>query len=515
MGAGLTATAVSATTVEQVNPVTARPAGVSLSGFYTQKIVWTKCPGYSGVRCTWVKVPIDYAHPSSGSIRLKVAVHPAGAKKNLGYLFTNPGGPGASGVDVATGATGYLPAAITKNYSVVGIDPRGVGASSPIHCVSRADLDTFNGFGPKSLSGLPSTPSEIASFDAMVKAFGAGCKARNPKLLEHVGTLDAARDMDVVRIVLHIKKLTYYGWSYGTYLGAWYAQLFPKNVNRFVLDGPVDPSLDQMTGAHAQLMAFELELKRFLADCPKHSNCPSALRGTADANYTKFQAVSNALVTNPAITAASRQTFGSQALTQNLFLTAVLGMLYDDSYGWSLLRGALTDFLSSKDPSSLLSLAYYEDNKDPFTGAYGDNLVEAFNAISCYDYQAPIDVSNLSNEIVNTWSQQAPVFGASFAWEEQVCAFWPAHSKVLPRPLRAPGSKTILVVGAKYDPATPYGGAVSLAKQLQHARLLSWNGDGHTSYNRGSACVDSAVTAYLLKGTLPPVGKMCPAVKRP
>ena len=262
------------------------------------------------------------------------------------------------------------------------------------------------------------------------------------------------------------------------------------------------------------MKAFELALHRFLNDCAKHSNCPTKLRGTADANFKQFLALSDGLAAKPLITSASKQAFGNQALTQNLFMTGVLGMLYDDDFGWRLLRSALNDLMARNDPIAMLDLAYYEDNKDPYTGAYGDNLVEAFNSIWCGDYQAPMSVSDLSNEILATWSHDFPAFGPSFAWEQQTCALWPFHTKIKPRPLHATGSKPILVVGAKYDPATPYSGAVALAKQLQHGRLLTWNGDGHTSYNRGSSCVDSAITNYLLKGTLPAAGKVCAAVKR-
>jgi pimeloyl-ACP methyl ester carboxylesterase len=494
---------------------------VSLTKFYKQKHVWTKCPGDPAIKCTWVTVPLDYSHPQSSTIRLRVAMRPASIKKGvLGDIFTNPGGPGASGLDVAYGAIDYLPTTITRHYNVVGIDPRGVGLSSPIHCLSLAQLDTFNGFGTLRspagpLSGLPTTPAQVTAYDSMVKAFGKSCKAKNPKLYNQVGTLNAARDMDIVRIVLRQKKLTYYGWSYGTYLGAWYAELFPQNVARFVLDGPMDPALDETTGAYNQMKAFENELHRFLADCRHHSDCPTVLKGTGDAPLKAFLAASNKLIAHPAITSLSRKAFGQQALTQNLFLTAVFGMLPDDASGWSLLRLALGDLIAHKDPTAMLNLAYYEDNKDPTTKKYGDNLIEAYVSILCSDYQAPLSVSDPSNEILATWSHDFPAFGSSFAWEQQVCHYWPAHTPLKPRALHAKGSKPILVVGATYDPATPYSGAVALSKELQHARLLTWTADGHTSYNRGSKCVDSAITTYLMKGTLPPVGKVCAAVKRP
>ena len=500
-------------------PTLVRPSA-NLTGFYKQHIVWTKCPGYSSVKCTWIKVPLDYGKTNGDTLRLRVALHPASVSAhNLGDLFTNPGGPGGGGIDVAENATQYLPSEITQHYNVVGIDPRGVGMSNPIHCLTTAGLDSLNGFGPNPVNSTPTTLADIAKWDAFTKAFGAACKARNPKLFDHIGTQNAARDMDVVRVVLGQNKLTYYGWSYGTYLGAWYAQLFPKHVARFVLDGAIDPSLDNMTSSYNQLKAFENELHRFLTDCPNHQNCPKKLSGTGAQNFATFQKLSASLtLVEPKQTQPGLPNTGyPQFLTQNLFLTAVIGMMYSDTFGWDLLRQALANLLDTSNPNGqlMLQLAYFEDGKDPNTLQYQDNLAEAFNAISCYDYPAPPNISNMSNDIAGTWAQQFPAFGQSFAWGQQICAQWPAHSSVRPQQLHAKGSGPILVVGTKYDPATPYAGAVSLSKQLQNGHLLTWIGDGHTAYNRGSACIDGYITKYLLSGKLPPKGKVCPAVRRP
>ncbi len=498
-------------------PAIARPALSKLTSFYTQKLTWTKCPENVKVKCAWVKVPLDYSKPSGSAIKLRIALHPASIQKhNLGDLFTNPGGPGGSGVDVALQATSYLPPAVTQRYNVVGIDPRGVGQSTPLHCLTRAGLDTLNGFGPNAINSTPTTATDIATFNSATASFGAACKAKNPTLFDHIGTLNAARDMDVVRGVLGQKKLTYYGWSYGTYLGAWYAELFPSKVSRFVLDGAIDPSLDNLTSAYDQLQAFEIALHRFLNDCANHTDCPPQLRGSPQANFATFQALSAQLATTPATSPTAQSMFGTQMLTQQLFLSSVLGMLYSDTWGWDTLRQALTTMLSAKhDPAYLLEIAYFEADKDPSTGAYSSNLSEAFNAISCYDYPPPPSVADASNDILATWSSDFPAFGSTFAWAQQICNQWPAHSATAPRQLHAKGSGPILVVGTKYDPATPYAEAVSLSKQLQHGRLLTWIGDGHTAYYRGSSCIDSSITTYLIKGTLPPVGKVCAAVKRP
>ena len=500
-----------------VAPATATPVGstrpfASLSTFTSQTLKWTSCPGQPGVTCTWLRVPVDYSKPSGTTIKVRVALHKARVQKGkLGYLFTNPGGPGAAGTDVAYYATAYLPPAVSDHYDVVGIDPRGVGQSAPIRCLTNAQQDALNGFGTNPLNATPTTASDIATWDTAATAFGADCAAKNATMISHVGTLDAARDMDVLRAALHQSKITYYGWSYGTYLGAWYAQLFPTHTKRVVLDGAIDPSLDNATLALGQLAAFENALKRFLANCPKHKDCPTKLSGTATQNYATFQTLSAQLATTP-----DANTGTNQPLTQELLLTAVIGALYDDEFGWAQLRQALSDLMGPNHDGGLALLLAYQNDDHNFPGSgYTSNLAQAFNAISCYDYKAPPNVANASNEIAATWTAKYPVFGATFAWAQQFCAFWPVHTTRAAVPLHAKGSGPILVVGTKYDPATPYSMAVALSKQLQHGRLLTWIGDGHTAYYRGSSCIDASITKFLTKGTLPPIGRVCAAVTRP
>ena len=219
-----------------VTPQGPPPGSEALSRFYTQRLDWTDC---EGAQCATLEVPVDYQNPQGDTIELALSRVPARkASKRIGSLVVNPGGPGGSGVDYAKAADFIVGKKVRDAYDVVGFDPRGVGRSAPIDCLTDTALDAFLGSDP-----TPDDDAEEETFAATARGFAQACGTTAGPLLGHVSTADAARDMDVLRAALGEEKLTYLGKSYGTYLGTTYADLFPKQVGRMVLDGVVAPDL--------------------------------------------------------------------------------------------------------------------------------------------------------------------------------------------------------------------------------------------------------------------------------
>lgn len=487
------------------NPASSEPlvpsdAPANLLPFYSQHISWQECPSNPGVECTWVTVPIDYSNPSAGSMKLRVAYAPAsaGGSQRYGFLFTNPGGPGGSGLDIPFDVNSYVSDKLITHFDILGWDPRGVGQSDPIRCLNNKQKDAL-----VNLNATPTTPAEIATFTAAQKAFALACKTKNPKTYDHVGTVAAAHDMDIIRAVIGEKSMYYLGFSYGTYLGAWYAEQFPKRITRMVLDGAINPALDNTQLSLEQLKGFERALYRFLDWCPKSSSCPSIFKVSQDARIHLIIAEQNLLAKKPAKTDDPKR-----PLTESLFQTGMVYSLYDDTYGWPGLAGALDQLMVHGDGTDMLQLADAYLNRQP-DGTYPDNSLDSFNAITCYD-KPPTPQLQGTLPLVKSWSAQYPVLGSNFAWANMTCGYWPVHTDLKPGPLHAKGSGPILVLGTTYDPATPYDEAVALSQQLDNGHLVTWIGDGHTAYNRGSECVRKAVDDYFLYGKLPKKGLVCP-----
>jgi pimeloyl-ACP methyl ester carboxylesterase len=324
---------------------------------------------------------------------------------------------------------------------------------------------------------------------------GNRCAAANGGLLAHVGTRDAARDLDVLRGVLSDHKLNFLGKSYGTYLGAIYAELFPERVGRLVLDGVVDPAADAAALARSQALGFERALASFVDDCLPRSSCPlSGDRASALAQVSGILAAAD-----------RRPLQASRPVTQSLALLGIAYSMYDPSL-WVVLRQALAQALNGQGSLLLLVADFYLQRNSK--GHYTSNSNDALYAVTCLDRPETSDLDALrarSKEL----SAIAPRFGAYLAWELLPCAFWPVPPEGEAAPIRAPGAAPILVVGTTRDPATSYAFAKNLAAELDSGRLLTYDGDGHTAYKQGSDCIDHAVDAYLVEGKLPAQGTRC------
>ncbi|MEV0301386.1 alpha/beta hydrolase [Streptomyces prasinus] len=471
----------------------------ALTPYYEQKPVWRDC-GVPGFQCTTLKAPLDYADPSTGDIRLAVSRKKAeGPGERLGSLLVNPGGPGASAIDYlqAYAGIGY-PKEVRARYDMVAVDPRGVARSEPVECLDGPEMDAY--------TQTDFTPDDEKEGDTLVAAyrkFAEGCGADAPKLLRHVSTIEAARDMNIVRAALGDEKLNYVGASYGTLLGATYAGLFPDRTGRLVLDGALDPSLSARQLNIEQTAGFETAFTAFAKDCVRQSDCPLGDRNTspgeAGRNLKEFFAKTDA---QPIPTGDA----DGRELTESLATIGVIAAMYDEG-AWPLLRKALTAAMKENDGSGLLALSdsYYERDAD---GEYA-NLMFANAAVNCLDLPPAFDSPDQVRDALPDFEKASPVFGEGFAWSALNCTYWPVAATGEPQRIEAEGAAPIVVVGTTRDPATPYRWAQALAGQLASARLLTYEGDGHTAYGRGSGCIDSAINTYLVEGTPPPDGKRC------
>jgi len=462
-------------------------AGDGLRRFYRQRLQWSDCG--SGFQCSKLLVPVDYTRPHGATMRIAV-IRKRASGEARGSLIVNPGGPGASGVDYARGSAGTF-SGVTPNFDLVSFDPRGVGRSRPIRCETGAELDAFVAVDP-----TPDSAAEHAELVRSSKKFADECFRKNGNYLEHVGTLDAARDMDVLRAALGDRKLTFYGGSYGTYLGAKYAQLFPRRIRAMVLDGALDPRQPTAAANRVQAIGFEIDLRDFLASCVRSSGCPFDTSSSAAAE-ADLDRLSDRIDADPL-------DVGSRQLGPGEFFEGLALGLYSTSY-WSTLRRALSD--AEKGDGRLLlafSDALTERRSD---GSYA-NLIESNLAINCIDRPSPREVSAYDDS-ARAFARVSAHFGEPIAYGSMPCAFWHVPPVEQAHAVTARGAPPIVVIGTTRDPATPYVWAKALARQLSSGVLVTFDSDGHTAYEHGNSCIVAAVNGYLNRRDVPRDGLRC------
>lgn len=463
-----------------------------LERFYEQRLTWRGRSG--GIDTTEVTVPLDWAKPSGATIELAIARHRAKGSR-LGSLLINPGGPGGSGYDfVAQSAQYVVTPDVLGHYDLIGFDPRGVGRSTPIVCYTdpqKQDALLYGTFGHP--FGSAGWASELS---ARQKDWIAACRKNTGPVLGHLDAVSVARDMDVIRAVLGDTTMHYLGYSYGTYLGTMYAQLFPKKVGRMVLDGAVDPRVGQLDALVTQMAGFDSAFRAYLADCLTRSGCPFG--GSLDHAIRQVQSLLAGVDARRLIASDGR------VLDAATVGTAISEPLYSQ-FSWPDLTRMFTK-LQKGDADPAFGLADEYNNRSA-NGTYTGNGYEIYTAVTC-------DETTLGTDGVDTLAdlarieKAAPVLGKYVAYSdtaalEATCDAWPYPPAKLPASYAARGSGPIVVIGTTNDPATPYQQSVALAKELSHGVLFTHHGEGHTVYAQGDACIDSHVDDYLLRGELP------------
>ena len=512
-----------------------------LESFYGQKVEWYDCVATGGMeksaektgfQCAKVKVPLDYSQPDGQTIEIAMKKHQATGSVRQGALFVNPGGPGYSGVEMVENNETQFSPALNQAYDIIGFDPRGVGASTPITCDDGAGQQPakaaqggmgVNDLQPGSLvadvAGDDPTPFRDAEnpaadggveanvgfptlIEEITKDFKqeeASCAAHTKPagLLDHVDTVSVARDLDLLRALSGDQKLNYLGFSYGTYLGAHYAELFPANTGRMVLDGAVDPSLSLGDRASGQAQGFETALRTYVQQCQsgqavqEGQSCP--LTGDADAGVQQVRTLISSADQAPLKTSDPNVTVDGSTIR-----SVVRRFLYTSEY-WPFLTYALDQAITQKDGSYIQVL---------YGKVAAGGSAPTFYSVNCLDIPVQGDMTSWEKEYQQIL-QSSPTFGASLGNQDARCQAWGHNGTRKPAPIHAKGAAPILVVGTTGDPATPYAWSQALADQLESGRLLTWEGNGHTAYGRSGACIHKAVDTYLISGTMPEEGLTC------
>lgn len=468
-----------------------------LRPYYTQVLTWTGCGG--GAQCATAIAPLDWDNPGEGDdIELALVRHPATGGQPQGSLFINPGGPGASGFDFVRDSVDFVVSAdLRREFDIVGWDPRGVGRSSAVTCYTDpADLDEFIFGIPESEFGTPEWEAEVIASSV---AFAEACAENTGPLLGFVDTNSTVRDLDMMRAVVGDAQLNYFGYSYGTDIGARYADRFPEKVGRLVLDGATDPTTTTFDVVLAQSEGFENALRAYLEGCQDLGACP--FPGTVEESLALIADLYDRLDENPI------QADDGRFFDANVLDIAVATALYDEE-SWSFLSQMFTELRTGIVDTGFLLADFYYGREN---GEYIDNSLEAFIAINCLDYPVETDRAVIAEQNAQIRAVAPTTAGEGNPLGDVLCANWPYQFEGELGPVSAAGAAPILVVGTTGDPATPFQWAEALAEQLESGVLLTYVGEGHIAYDEGDPCIVDAVDAYFISGTVPADGLVCDA----
>lgn len=456
-------------------PAPAAPATAST-------LTWTPC----GVdqECAWLPVPIDYDDPATGTIALRLIRLPARSPDARGSIVVNPGGPGASSVSFVRQSANSIPSTLRNAFHIVGLDTRGSGDSSPLRCVDATFLNRY-----VRTDSTPTTNREITRWMRLNAAWSPGCRSDQRALSSHMDTPSIVRDFEQLRVALGEDTINFLGFSYGTVIGGRYAQTYPDRVGRFVLDGGVDTRLDAMDISQQQATGFQRAFVRFARTCARTTSC--TLGNKAPIVIAHVNQLLDDIERKPLPTRSGRTLVESEAVT------AIVTALYARSQ-WSTLWSALAQARAG-DGTDLQRIA---DQGNGRADNFAANFQSPFLATTCLDLPRPPDRTGLQRA-ARRWAFGAPIpkLSAFLAWSNAPCTRWFATGPT-PQPISSTTSAPILVVGTRYDPATPYAWSVALHRQLPTSSLLRYDGDGHTAFGAGSDCVDDAVTRYFLTGAI-------------
>lgn len=464
---------------EGAEPSVELPAAPSddLRGYWHQELQWEDC---GQDECATALVPLDWDNPGRAALNIRMR-RIASAEPSRGPLFVNPGGPGYGGQSFAQ----RLGQDAWAGYDIIGWDPRGTGESTTVQCGSIEQTDAAF-----EADATPDDEAQLRTLADSWAQFAQQCRDASGDLLDHLSTIENVRDLDLLRHLLGAEKLNYVGVSYGTLVGSVYAHLFPDRAGNLVLDSAVNITDDEEAPSQAE--GFELALRNYAEWCAPIEAC--GFGSTADDVVEAFAVYLQGLNSAPL-------EVGDRMLTQSLATTGVALFLYADDEAYPALTYAVTDAMQGRG-QALLQAADGLNNRGPEN--YGTEAF-AFPATRC------VDSSDRGlAKAFESWQElipDSPVFAANMGMKP-ICEVWTADSgpQLL---LTAEGAPPILVVGTTGDSATPYEHAVSMAEQLESGVLLTYDSAGHGAVTAGNACIDDAVTRYLLDGELPPEGTVC------
>ncbi|MCU1437211.1 MAG: peptidase [Naasia sp.] len=478
---------------------TAEQVPAALAPYYTQVLVWSDCG--DGMECTTARAPLDWSAPDEADdIELALVRQPATTGNLEGSLFVNPGGPGASGYDFVKDSVDFAVSDdLQERFDVVGWDPRGVGRSTAVDCYDGPELDEFLFGNPADAELEVGSPEYVEAATADARDFAAACLERSGDLLEFVDTESTVSDLDMLRAIVGDPQLHYLGYSYGSDIGARYADRYPQKVGRVVLDGATDSQLSSFDVSLAQTSAFGDALRAYLTDCLDQSECP--FTSSVDDAIAEVRAVLERLDDSPIRAPDGR------ALTSSYMSTAIQSALYDEA-SWEYLTQAFTEVEAGQSETAFLLADFYVDRDE--NGEYASNMFEAFYAINCVDYPVERDPAVLAEQ-AERLVEADPIAepGDLDTLGDVVCAEWPSSFRGDLGPVEGDGAAPIVVVGTTGDPATPYEWAEALSDQLESAVLLTYVGEGHIAYDENDPCIVGAVDAYFLEGTVPEDGLVC------
>ena len=488
----------------------APPAEAASAGPRVPVLKWRPCgPDFPGKLCATAKVPLDYDRPRGRTTQLALAKVPASnPARRIGTVFINPGGPGGSGVELLlTGFGDTLAANLDGRFDIVGFDPRGVAGSDPLHCFDSAEeADAF-------FAGLPIFPyqrTQERPFFERYRQLGPECLDDRQAVARHMSTADVARDLDLLRRAVGDAKLSYLGFSYGSYLGNTYANLFPRKVRALVIDGVLDPRL-WSTGRQirSDRVATQQVFDEFLRLCDAAG--PQCAFFTSGGSAARWKALANQIRREPVeLEPGFRYTY-------DLLIADAASVMYSPEV-WSDYATFL-DFvadlaLGDRPAADLVSrrARLLERLAPAQPEADYPNFLDAYYGNQCADTEYPQRFSTY--RATADYAKRGSQFGPFWWWPNAGCANWPTSPDRYVGPWTARTSAPVLVVGNRFDPATDYAGAQASDRLLRNSRLLTYAGWGHTAYGR-SACTTDHVDRYLLTGALPRRGTVCPANPNP
>ncbi|MBD2763488.1 alpha/beta fold hydrolase [Kocuria sp. cx-116] len=486
----------------QADPDVTAGTDSALAAYYTQELSWGDCDypqedqdAAKNLDCARVSVPVDYANPDAGDTFVEVSRLSSSENDPQGTLFLNPGGPGGSGVDMVLSAGFFASESVRDNYDIVGFDPRGVERSDGIDCLTDQEMDEW-----RAEPAFEPGTETLDDMRATYAAIGAKCHENSSPVVAHMDTQSVAKDLDVMRAVFDQPATHYLGFSYGTEIGATYARLFSQRTGRVVLDGGVDPTMDERAVTLDQAKGFEDNLRHWVQDCQDSNNrCAVGQNGVAD-GMAQIQDLL-AKVSEENITVSD-----GRRITAVNAVEGILVPLYSTA-SYSQLNSALEKAFDG-DFDELMDYSDSNHGRNS-SGEYTSNVSEAFTAVNCLDTVSREISDQDMARAAETMTQEAPTFGPYLSYGDAACQGWPDEPVEPLESYTADTDQTLLVVGTTHDPATPYAWSESLVAELGNARLLTHEGWGHTAYVSGNSCIKDTVDNYLVSGAVPEQGTTC------